>query len=1065
MVVFLLEAVCIPGIRAQVVPTTSLAGVVRDSSGAIVPNSSLVLVNSATHLTRKDAADAQGRFLFTLLPAGEYELTAAAPGFSAYQQTGITLDVNKPATVNVRLSVAAVVQQVSVRANAEMVDTQSGSLREVVTERYIEELPLNGRNAASLVYMAPGAVNGVGQTPATYANQSSEALAISVNGTYGDQVAYKLDGATHQDSISGLNAVFPNPDALAEFSVQTNNFDARFGGVGGAVVNIVTKSGTNQLHGSVFDFLRNGDLNARNFFGSKRDTLKRNQFGSTVGGPIRRDQLFFFGSFQGTELRNTSFDNVAFVPSAAMRRGDFSGQKAIKNPQTGVNFPNNQIPENLLSPIAQNALSKVPTSSDPAGRLLYAVPQNSSKRQALGKMNYNTNRNMVTGSFFYDWFQDPGWNGDGTLLNYRLGQLQTTKEWNVSDTYTVAPHLINTAVFDVMVLNSHQVRTAPFSIFDFGDIKAAKPAPEFQETQISVTGFGGWGGGGPSPPGTWKRNNFELSDMISYVRSSHSLHTGVEFTPHATFDSSTGFQEEPILSFTGQASGSAMADFLLGSVNTFTQNAGKAKFTRGKQVRAYVQDDWRVTSRLTLNLGLRWDPYLPPTDPVHQQVSGYIAGQPSQRFPNAPAGLVFAGDPGFPAGGFDRNWGNFAPRAGFAWQALGGSQPVMVRGAFGMFYVDPLVRIYNNFVQNAPFSPTAQLFGVSLSDPYSSAGVTNPFPPFAPLPLGTDTKFALPVQFAFIDPHWTLGHMNSWNLTIERQFTANLLGRIAYVGDHGVHLQYTMERNPAIYGPGATLSNTNQRRPLYPNLASLMEMTNDGRSHYNALQATVEKRMSRQFSFVANYTFSKSLDNQSFDPQFQLMSANPFDPNFNYGRSDFDAPHNFSFWSVWDLPTFGGAPKLARVVLRGWSVNSILTWRSGTPFTISSGQDRSLTAVGLDRADLVGNPFLDPGRARDKVISQYFNTSAFALNAPGTFGTVGRNLLGNVRLFNLDFAMARSIPVNERLRLQLRGEFFNAFNNVHLNQPGTNFSATSTFGKINSSGEPRIVQLALKLVF
>ncbi len=587
--------------RAQVVPTASLSGTVTDPVGAVVPAASVSLRNSETQLVKSTKTDAIGRFLFTPIPPGQYELNVSAVGFSTYDQTGITLSVNVAASVQVVLGLARLTQEVLVQADVPMVDTQSGTLRRTVNEQYIQNLPLNGRNAAQLVFMASGAVSGKGQTPATYANQASEALPISVNGTYGNQVSYKLDGASHQDSISGLNAVFPNPDALGEFSVQTNNFDARYGGSGGAVVNIVTKSGTNRLRGSAFEYLRNAVLNARNFFSPQRDSLKRSQFGGALGGPIIRNKLFFFGNYQGTTVRNIAFGRVAFVPSVAMRQGDFSSLKTlVRNPRTGKPFEGNRILGEMISPIAKNALGKVPMSSDAKGMLQYGVPGNLSKHQALGKINYNIGPHMLAGSFFYDWFSDPGWDAARTLLNYRLGQLQTAKEFNVSDTFTLTPKLVNTVVFNALFLNSTQVRTAPYSIFDFGDIKVAKPVPEFLETQISVTNFSGWGGGGPAPPGQWTRNNFEVSDVLTYSSGGHTMHMGIEITPRFGFDSSTGFQEEPTFTFNGQATGHPLADFLLGEVAVFTQTAGKAKFTRGKGVRLYFQDDWRVTPNFSI---------------------------------------------------------------------------------------------------------------------------------------------------------------------------------------------------------------------------------------------------------------------------------------------------------------------------------------------------------------------------------------------------------------------------------------------------------------------------------
>jgi hypothetical protein len=412
-----------------------------------------------------------------------------------------------------------------------------------------------------------------------------------------------------------------------------------------------------------------------------------------------------------------------------------------------------------------------------------------------------------------------------------------------------------------------------------------------------------------------------------------------------------------------------------------------------------------------------------------------------------------------------KNLWNFGPRLGFSYAAIQGKHATTIRGGWGRFYEMPFARLYNNFVQNAPFSPSVTLFGALLSDPYGSAGVTNPFPPFAPVHPDASTKFVLPLTYQYFNPDWHLGHVDAYNFTIEHQIRPDLIARAAYVGTRGRDLQYFEERNAAVYGPGATVSNTNQRRPLAPDFASLIEMTNGGLSNYNALQVTLEKRFSRQFAFVANYTYSKSLDNQSVDNQFTLSNPDPYNPRFNYGLSDFDTPHNFSLWGLWDLPRLTRSSWLLRGPLGGWQLTNIWTWRSGTPFSVVSGQDRSLSGIGLDRADLAGNPYLSNDRPTNATINQYFNTAAFALNAPGTFGTSPRNLLRNPTYFNVDLSVQKSFAIRERSRFQLRGDFFNLFNNVHFNQPGNNLSATSTFGKIISAGEPRIVQLALRVEF
>src|SRR5665213_2785521 len=361
---------------AQLVPTATLTGSVTDPTGAVVPSAAIQLVNTATQVTVKATSDTQGRFLFSFLQPGQYRLEVSAQGFTKYRQTGITLNVNAPATANVHLTVQSTATEVDVNANAEMLDTESSTLHQVVGEEYLENLPLNGRNAATLVTMAPGVVTSPGEYNDSYANSGNE-VAYSVNGTYGDQVGYNLDGAPHEDLISNLNATFPNPDALSEFSVQTNNFDARFGGVGGAVVNIVTKSGTNQIHGTAFEYVRNGDLNAISYFAKAQDMLKRNQFGGVIGGPILKNKLFYFASFQGTTVANISEGNLAIVPTAAQRQGIFISKTAINNPATGQPFPNSTangvttytISPTLFNPLSAAMLPDIPTTSDPAGNL------------------------------------------------------------------------------------------------------------------------------------------------------------------------------------------------------------------------------------------------------------------------------------------------------------------------------------------------------------------------------------------------------------------------------------------------------------------------------------------------------------------------------------------------------------------------------------------------------------------------------------------------------------------------------------------------------------------------
>ncbi len=1048
----------------QIAPTSSLEGTITDTSGAVVTTANVILRNVETGLERQATSSALGKYIFNAVPVGLYSLQVEVSGFQTYRQTGIRLNVNTPATVDVLLSVGATTEQVTVTADATMVNTQTGTLSQVVQRRYIEDLPLNGRNAATLIRMVPGTVSGVGTTTAGYAN-TSDTLAFSVNGSRGNEVNFRLDGATHMDNVTNLNAAYPNPDALQEFAVQTSNYSAQYGNFGGAVVNVVTRSGSNAIHGSLFEFLRNGAMNARNFFAAQSDNLKRNQYGGTIGGPVLRDRLFYFGSYQGTSIHNTSFTNTAFVPSVELRQGDFSSiSKAIIDPETKKQFPGNRIPQDRILPIVTNILSKVPFSNAPNGLLRYARPDQSENHQYLGKGDFYWGNHTLSGSVFYVRYNDPGWDGGGTLLTARIGQLQTTRTFHFQDTWTVRPNLINSVNTSGLLLDSYNTRTSSFSLTDFGDIQFSQPQAEDRELELGVTGYSGWGSVTNSPPGKWIRRNVEINDSLMWVKGRHTLNVGGEYTPFIVFDSNTRYQQSGNMAFSGQITGNGIADLLLGQVATFQQSAGKFKQTRGHQLSLYGEDQFRASRDLTLTFGVRWDPFLPYTDKLGQ-VAGYQPGAVSQRFNNAPPGAIFPGDPGFPDAGMNNDLNNVSPRFGFAWSPHLFARTSSVRGGYGMFFLRPFPRLYNNFVESAPFSPTIVLNSVDMRDPYGSAGVKNPFPPYAPVSLDPNAPFVFPIPYAFFQRDWGVGYLQSWNLTLEQQVGGDWLVRAAYVGNKGTHLQSFLERNAAVYQTGATIGNTNARRPLAPYFASMRELVNTGNSVYHSMQLTLEKRFSKGFSVLAFYTFSKSIDDESNNAQFTFSNPNPYDQRFNRGVSDFDIRHNFRASFVYEMPRLATQHALVRMVLGGWNLSSIIDVRSGLPFSLTSGRDNSFSGMGLDRADITGNPALPSDRPKSEQIARYFDTAMVQPNAVGTFGNSPRNFLRGPGAFNIDSSLMKNFRITERWKLQIRGEFFNLLNHANFNLPGTNLASTSNFGVITSADNPRILQVGARISF
>ena len=1056
------------GLLAQGLSTASLSGQLTDPANALVPRATVTLKSPTTGWERATTSSPDGQYSFSAIPVGVYSLTVAASGFSTFSQTGLRLNINTASTLNIKLTVGSVSDSVTVQADALMVNTTSGTLSQTVQQRYIQELPLNGRNAANLVRMVPGVVTGASTTTAGYAN-SADTIAISANGSRGNEVNYRLDGATHMDNVTNLNAAYPNPDAVQEFTVQTSNFSAQYGNFSGAVVNVATRSGSNEFHGSLFHFTRNGSLNARNYFAAQADNLKRNQFGATLGGPVLRNKLFFLGSFQNTIIRNESFSNQATVPNPAFRAGNFASLlpgTLIRDPQNAnTPFPGNLIPSSRLRPIATNLLAKVPTATTTNGIIRYARPDRSDTLQYLGKLDYNLGNHHLSGSGFFNRFEDPGWDGANTLLTVRIGQDQRTNNWKLQDSWTLRPNLINSIIVSGLMLDSFNLRRSTAWLSQFGPIQFNEPQESDRQLELGVTGFGGWGSVTNSPPGQWIRRNVEINNVTTWIQGRHTLNFGAEYSPWTGFDSSTKFQQSGNFTFSGQLTGNGISDLLLGRVATFVQSAGKFKQTRGAQISLFLDDTWRLSRQLTLNAGLRWDPYYAWHDQL-DQVSGYRPGARSQRFLNAPPGAIFAGDPGFPKAGQQHDADNFSPRFGFAWQPLPGNSATVVRGGYGIFYVRPFPRLYNNFVESAPFSPTLTLNGVDMQDPYGSAGVRNPFPPFAPVNLNDkNMPFSFPMPFAWFKEDWRVGYSQAWNLTVERQLGADYLLRAAYVANKGTNLQTFRERNWALYSPAATVANTNARRPLGQFFSSMRELVDYGNSQYHSLQLTLDKRFSRNFSVLAFYTWSKSIDDESANNQFSLSNPHPTDGRFNRGLSDFDIPHNFRLSGVFDLPKLQKANPLLRQLLGGWSLLNILDIRSGLPFGLSSGRDNSFSGIGLDRADLRGNPVLPAGRSRNDYLNSFFDRSQVTFNAVGTYGNSPRNFLRSPGAVNLDLTVQKTFPIRERIQLNLRGEFFNALNKANFAAPGNNVSAAANFGVITSAADPRILQVGARLTF
>jgi hypothetical protein len=1048
---------CLAGALTGADPTGTIAGRVTDPTGAVVVDAKVTATVLATGLTRETTTMADGGYTFPLLPPGVYSLVVEAKGFSRFEQRGIEVLANVSSTVPITLQLGSATTSVTVDANAELVDTRTGTLRQTVDERRIVDLPLQGRNAATLVLLAPGTLdlqtaNARGKGDAAQSSSYPGIQAISANGARGDGINYQLDGGSNLDHYTNVNNPFPNPDALQEFSVQTNNYSAEYGRTYGAVVNVVTKSGTNQFHGSAFEYIRNGALNSRNFFAPTGDKLKRNQFGGTFGGPIIKDKLFFFGTYQGMQLANVAGGLSAFVPTAAQRAGDFSSLPPLLDPTTKVPFPRNQIPASRLDPVALKLLPMIPLPNGANGFLVFNRPDHEHENQVMGRVDYNLRAHRVYGRYFFARYPVEAVTQD--LIRSFRGTLFFNQAASVSDTYTISPNLFNSMIFSYSQTDGTVTSSAPLGMADIGSLAAQSTPPGIF---VTVTGYFSISTG---EPGTFKRKTFHFSDSAHWVRGKHEIAFGGDIMDNWT-DLENTFLQNPRYQFQGTTfSGNPLADFMLGSVQRLQTGGGQYVARRGFLKALFVQDNIRATHKLNLNLGLRWEPFTPEGDELGR-TECYVPGRRSQRFPNAPTGYLFADDAGCPDGGSKSQWKLFAPRFGFAYNVRGNGKTT-IRGGWGVFYQPPFAESRIAMSNTAPFSPQYFLFGVSMDNPW--AGQTNPFPAqFAPKIPDKNASFQLPIIGISFAPDWHPSRVMSWNLTMERQLARNLLARVGYVGTIGTYLPYNVDLNHAIYTPGATVADTQQRRPNQ-DFQTLIRDISGGNSTYNSLQLSLERRMAHGASVGANYTFSRSIDyNSATGALININLINTDNARAYRGVSDYNVPHRLVVNYVWELLPSPKQGLWARRLLGGWQTNAIWNWQSGFPLSFLSGEDRSRTGIGNDSADLVSKPGYTSG-SRGQRVAQWFPTSSFVPAALGTFGNAGRNILIGPGNFNVDFSVLKNIPVTEHRRLQYRAEFFNLFNHALLGNPGTTLGSPS-FGRITSAGDPRILQMALKLYF
>ncbi len=1081
--------------------TGSIRGTVLDPSGAVVRDAIVTAAQIETGLTRNSTTGHDGNYVLLELPVGHYRVEVEAKGFQKYVQEGISLNVNETLSVPVHLVVGAETQKILVQADAQLIQGTVTSLGKTVLEKEIADLPLNERNFFQLGLLQPGVVP---LTPGL--KEAGEPLrngqAYAVNGQRPESNNFLIDGAANANGVDGGFVLNPPVDAISEFRILTHSSNAEFGHSTGSTTNIITRSGSNQIHGALWEFLRNDAFDATNFFATSAEPLKLNQFGASIGGPIRKDKTFFFGYYEGFRKRKGQTQGST-VPSMAERSGDFSAMcKAGFDPESNlcndfdpahgklggqlVNlatftpYPGNQLTDFSPFEATQNVKNFFPEPNDGPNTFNFTATQRHDSDQfGIRVDHYLSPQDSLNFRYLFSDGNDflPLSPSGASVPGFPVGVDHRAQNFVAQETHTFSPTMIGVARFSFLrnkfLADEHLNHTTPDSLgFNYAPSLDAAIGPPF----IQVNGYTTVGDPITGPRNTYQ-NSFDYSGALTWIHGRHELKFGGGYQ-RTQINVLQGIATNGFFVFAGFPINNAFASFLFGGPVFFLQGRGDfSRGIRGNALNAYAQDTYRLSSRLTLNFGLRYELPFPYTE-IHNRQSLWEPGVQSKVKPDAPAGLLYPGDPGVPAGLIPTFKKGFAPRFGFAWDPTGTAK-WLVTSSYGIFY-EPYYTGQGGPLQSPisapPYLQTAQINGPNFGDPF--------FPDGPPAP-GT---FVTPMTNLTLAPNLSLPYAQDWDLNVQRSLGNDFLLEIGYVGTKGTKLPRFVEGNPTQFIPGeSTPDNVDQRRIhsgcglgdpesacTYASTGLIAGNTN---SSYNALQASARRRFSHGMSFLASYTYSKAIDYvSSFNMTGSAarpvagendLAQNPFDLAAERGRSLFDSRHRFVFSYQWSLPFWQQSHNWYQYALGNWQINGIVTAQSGTPLTVFDSNDYSLqggapeiTGFQSNRPNLVGNPNSGP-----KTPEEWFNTSAFAkVTDPGTFGTAGRNIVQGPGYVNWDFSAFKNFKVTESKLFQFRAEFFNLLNHPNFFVPDSDISSP-TFGEIHEAQSQRVIQLALKFLY
>src|SRR5450432_3582342 len=1100
--------------------TGKIRGTVSDPAGAVVQSSTVTATQTETRLLRSTTTNSDGSYLLLELPVGHYRLEASAKGFQKYVQDGITLNVNETVDVRVRLTVGAETQQIQVTEDAELIQGTVTSLGKTVSEREVLDLPLNGRNFTQLGLLQPGVVP---LTPglAEAGGSLRAGQAYAVNGQRPESNNFLIDGANNFNGVDGGFVLKPPVDAITEFRILTHNSNAEFGNSLGSTTNIITKSGTNNIHGALWEFLRNDAFDAKNYFAKTVGALKQNQFGGTIGAPIRKDKTFFFAFYEGYRQRKGETAGST-VPSVKERSGDFSelcpeqfnpATGLCNNPahQLGIGFtdphpfpiPFNQLPfipppgvplpPFIPSSLSQNLLSLFPLPNSGLNTFTSTETKRDDFNEGGAKLDHylsasdilNFRYTINDGTRFH-----PLSPAGASVPGFPIGEDQRSQSFVAQETHTFSPSTVGVARFSFLrnkyLFGARTVQPIPagFGYSPSLDIAAGPPF-------MQVNGYTTVGDPITGPRNTYE-NAYDYNGSLSWVRGRHELKFGGGFQKlHVNV--LQGIATNGFFVFVPFPLTDAFANFLTGNPVFFLQ--GRGDFSRGidgKSVNWYAQDTYKISSRLTVNLGLRYELPFPYTEIKNRQTL-WIPGRQSTVMAGAPPGLLYPGDAGVPRGLIPTFKKGFAPRIGLAWDPTG-SAKWLVTSAYGIFY-EPYYTGQGGPLQSPisapPYLQTEQVNN-SFQDPNFFSNPYGGPPP----PAGT---FATPLTNLTLASNLPLPYAQDWDLNVQRSLTKDLLLEVGYVGTKGTKLPRFVEGNTAVYisgtnpdgSPVSTTNNADQRRihsgctladsPTSCQYSSTGLIAGISNSIYNALEASLRQRFSHGISFLASYTYSKAIDdvssfNISGSGSIQTagendLAQNPTNLAAERGPSLFDARHRLVFSYQWDLPFWRHGQNWYQKALGGWQLNGIATMMSGTPFTVFDSNDVSeqggapeITGFSANRPNLVAGQKPNSG---PRTVNNWLNANAFARITPDPnspvqqFGNEGRNAALGPRYMNWDFSTFKNFHVTESKEFEFRAEFFNILNHTNFHLPNSDISSR-TFNQILKAEDPRLIQFGLK---